>query len=225
MQNRQLHLLLLSPCHDGRMMQVLHGPTLEIPSVRVERLGSSFSEDCAAIHAKSFLHPWRETEFEKLVSVPECVALGVLFSGGASNNAPSACCRPRLRGFIIGKIAADEGEILTFAVNPPHQRQGIGTLLLDSLKREMALRKAGQLFLEVDEANGAARMLYEKSGFETVGIRKSYYRTKDALRSNALIMATRLSGASSGEETSGCGQGSNSASPIGTSSKIDRPHV
>ncbi len=40
---------------------------------------------------------------------------------------------------------------------------------------------AAHLTLEVRVSNLAARRLYERFGFEPVGVRKNYYRTEDAL--------------------------------------------
>ena len=42
--------------------------------------------------------------------------------------------------------------------------------------------------LEGNENNFPAGMLYEKKGFEVVGIRKKYYKGKD----NAIIMTKKL---------------------------------
>lgn len=176
-------------------------------SRRVIGLDQRHGEYCAAIHAKGFLHPWSRAEFDTLLAAPECVSFG--YPDGFASGKPGAP-NIRLIGFIIAKIAADEAEILTFAVDPLEQRQGIGSFLLDALMKEMASKKVQQLFLEVNEANSAARALYEKAGFKTVGIRKAYYRTNDSRRTNALIMMTRLSAAVSSPETNERGQRSKS---------------
>ena len=62
-----------------------------------------------------------------------------------------------------------EGEILQIVVDGAHRRQGLARLLLDFLPPEK------DIFLEVRAGNTAARALYERVGFEQVGLRKNYY--------------------------------------------------
>ncbi len=73
-----------------------------------------------------------------------------------------------------------EREILNIAVDPEFRRRGIGHLLL---AKELA--RGGIHFLEVRESNAAARELYDRQGFETVGRRKAYY---DHPRETAMLM-------------------------------------
>jgi ribosomal-protein-alanine N-acetyltransferase len=79
------------------------------------------------------------------------------------------------QGFVIVRSAGDEAEILTLAVDPSHRRQGLARTLL--IAAVTALRTAGakRLFLEVDEANVAARDLYRSLGAVAVGRRPRYY--------------------------------------------------
>ena len=58
-----------------------------------------------------------------------------------------------------------------------------GAALLGALFAESERRGAAVLRLEVRGSNLAARRLYEKNGFETVGKRKNYYEkpTEDAI--------------------------------------------
>jgi ribosomal-protein-alanine N-acetyltransferase len=48
------------------------------------------------------------------------------------------------------------------------------------------------LFLEVDEANAAARALYARFGFAEVGRRPAYYRTASGVKSTALVLRRAL---------------------------------
>jgi len=75
-------------------------------------------------------------------------------------------------GFVVSRAVADrEREILNIAVRPDLRRAGIATQLLQA---ELA-RGARVHFLEVRESNIAARQLYERFGFETIGSRPAYY--------------------------------------------------
>ena len=80
-----------------------------------------------------------------------------------------------LLGCVWARFVLDEGEIGNIAVAPEHRRRGVGEALLTALCAEAERRKATALLLEVRESNLAARRLYEKTGFETVGKRKNYY--------------------------------------------------
>ncbi|GAA1877492.1 ribosomal protein S18-alanine N-acetyltransferase [Pseudonocardia ailaonensis] len=77
-------------------------------------------------------------------------------------------------GFTAGPPQA-EAEVHTIGVDPAHQGKGIGRALLDALLG-VADEVHATVFLEVRTDNAAAIGLYEKTGFETVGLRKRYYR-------------------------------------------------
>jgi ribosomal-protein-alanine N-acetyltransferase len=78
-------------------------------------------------------------------------------------------------GFAMGRVAADEAEVLTIAVRPVAQRGGMGRMLMEALAREVSRRGAAALFLEVAETNAAARRLYAALGAAPVGRRRAYY--------------------------------------------------
>lgn len=88
-----------------------------------------------------------------------------------------------LLGYVWARFVLDEGDIGNIAVAPGSRRRGIGAALLAALLEEAARRQAAVVQLEVRESNLAARWLYEKNGFETVGKRKKYYEkpTEDAI--------------------------------------------
>ena len=88
-----------------------------------------------------------------------------------------------LLGYVGARFVLDEGEIGNIAVAPEQRRRGVGAALLGALFAESERRGAAVLRLEVRGSNLAARRLYEKNGFETVGKRKNYYEkpTEDAI--------------------------------------------
>jgi ribosomal-protein-alanine N-acetyltransferase len=92
-------------------------------------------------------------------------------------------------GFVLARAVADEAEILTLAVAPARRRRGIGTALLRGAIGEAARRGVRTLFLEVAEANEAARALYAAAGFAGCGRRRRYY----ADGGDALVLALSLS--------------------------------
>jgi ribosomal-protein-alanine N-acetyltransferase len=91
-------------------------------------------------------------------------------------------------GFAGILISPVDTEITNIVVKKSERKKGIGTLLLDRLI-EMAIKTGLEtISLEVNEKNVAAGHLYEKKGFEVVGIRKKYYNRTD----DAIIMTKKL---------------------------------
>lgn len=78
-------------------------------------------------------------------------------------------------GFIIIRLAADEMEILNFAVLPEFRRQGFGRSLLEAALREGQRRGALRAYLEVRASNAEAIEFYKTSAFEPSGCRPAYY--------------------------------------------------
>lgn len=81
--------------------------------------------------------------------------------------------------------APGEAYIQTIGVATTSQRNGIGTALLEALLGEARKRGARQVDLEVRADNAVAIALYERHGFERIGIRRGYYQPSGA---DALVM-------------------------------------
>ncbi len=94
-------------------------------------------------------------------------------------------------GYLLARLAADEGEILNLGVAPDARRRGVGRALVREGLAALAARGASQVFLEVRESNTAARALYAEFGFGEVGRRRGYYRrpVEDAVVLRAAISA------------------------------------
>jgi ribosomal-protein-alanine N-acetyltransferase len=93
---------------------------------------------------------------------------------------------------LIGRVVAGEAELLTLAVDPRSRGQGIGTELVKRFLAEALQRKAESAFLEVAADNTAAKALYARSGFVTVGRRPAYYRLADGESVDALVMVCNI---------------------------------
>ncbi|WP_441251670.1 ribosomal protein S18-alanine N-acetyltransferase [Kitasatospora sp. McL0602] len=78
-----------------------------------------------------------------------------------------------------------EGDVQTIAVDRDFQGAGLGAALLTDLITEAARRGCEELLLEVRADNPRAQHLYERFGFETIGIRPGYYQPADV---DALVM-------------------------------------
>jgi ribosomal-protein-alanine N-acetyltransferase len=90
-------------------------------------------------------------------------------------------------GFIGLWLLVGEAHIVTVAVRESYRRLGIGERLLIAAI-EMALEFDQEaLTLEVRKSNDAAQLLYEKYGFNRVGLRRRYYTDNNE---DAVLMTT-----------------------------------
>jgi ribosomal-protein-alanine N-acetyltransferase len=126
----------------------------------------------AALHAACFVtpRPWSEQEMAEVVATPHGFLL--LEEGG----------------FLIGRVIADEAELLTLAVAPALRRRGTARALVARFAAAAAERGATTAFLEVSEDNTAARALYAALGWQDAGRRRDYYVGPDGKRCDALVL-------------------------------------
>ena len=95
----------------------------------------------------------------------------------------------RITGFIIGRQAADQAEILNLAVARSARRKGQGGALAKAMLEEFRARRVSRAFLEVRESNETGIAFYEKQGFSRTSRRPGYYRDPDEA---AIVMEMNL---------------------------------
>ena len=117
---------------------------------------------------------WSAADFAGLLSSPGVFALG------------------DERGIALGRVAADEAELLTIAIAPAHRRAGLGRALLAAFGARAAAAGAATAYLEVAADNAGAIALYTAAGYVETGRRRGYYRCPDGRRTDAITMARRL---------------------------------
>ncbi|WP_375175726.1 GNAT family N-acetyltransferase [Pseudooceanicola sp.] len=132
--------------------------------------------ELAALHAAAFTtpRPWSEAEFASLLSDPHCF---LVTQAGA---------------FALGRVIADEAELLTIATPPSLRRRGLGRACLTGFDTAARARNARQAFLEVAANNAAAIALYLGNGWTISGKRPGYYRAPDGSRVDAQILGKPL---------------------------------
>lgn len=121
-----------------------------------------YAEECC------FAEPWTlamlESEIENPLSVIET----------ASRDGKTV-------GYALGRVVADEAELLKICVLGDYRRQGIAEKLLSELLTKMRERGAAACYLEVRSRNLPAISLYKRLEFAEIGLRKNYYRDDDAV--------------------------------------------
>jgi ribosomal-protein-alanine N-acetyltransferase len=128
------------------------------------------------LHAAVFPDAWPDVAFTSLLEHPEVFVL--------LGSRPEASSE---EGFILARVVAGEGEVLTFCVAEAARRCGLGRALLEAACEVARSRGSALMFLEVSERNSSARALYQESGFVEVGRRGAYYR-QGSLAADALVM-------------------------------------
>ena len=115
-----------------------------------------------------FAEPWTlamlESEIENPLSVIE-----------------TACRDGKTVSYALGRVVADEAELLKICVLGDYRRQGIAEKLLSELLTKMHEKGAAACYLEVRSRNLPAISLYKRLGFAEIGLRRNYYRDDDAV--------------------------------------------
>ncbi|OFW54459.1 MAG: ribosomal-protein-alanine N-acetyltransferase [Actinobacteria bacterium RBG_16_70_17] len=122
----------------------------------------------AALEQRVFADPWSENAFREELATASRRYL-VAEEGRA------------ILGYGGLLVVEDDAHIVTLAVEPGTRGQGLGTRLMLRLAEEALRAGAAHLTLEVRVSNQPAQSLYRRFGFETVGLRRHYYRDEDAL--------------------------------------------
>jgi ribosomal-protein-alanine N-acetyltransferase len=147
-------------------------------------VGALDLERAAALHRQAFEplgeRPWTRRDMAELLASPGVAGLFVVVDG-------------REEGVGLWRMAADEAELLTIAVQADRRRQGLGRRLLDAVVERARHDGARSLFLEVGADNAPARSLYAQAGFLEVGRRPAYYQ-RAAGFADALVLRLTLIG-------------------------------
>ncbi|MDB5561914.1 MAG: Ribosomal-protein-S18p-alanine acetyltransferase [Hyphomicrobiales bacterium] len=138
------------------------------------------AEALARLHALGFYRGWPKSDF---------------FSYLTETATPAyiACdAKRRVIGFAMLRVADDEAELLTIAVDPKWRGKGIGKALLRATFQDLLMSPVQKMFLEVAADNPAAIHLYRQEGFAEIGRRQGYYARADGKPATALVMARNL---------------------------------
>jgi len=129
------------------------------------------------IEQQAYTHPWDAATFR------DCFKIGYhAFIGEKAGNTV---------GYGILSVGAGECHLLNICVKTDLQGQGLGRHLLENLIEVATRQRAETMFLEVRASNRRAVVLYQRAGFNEIGLRKGYYPA-DAGREDAIVMARML---------------------------------
>ncbi|WP_404400803.1 ribosomal protein S18-alanine N-acetyltransferase [Pelagibacterium halotolerans] len=139
------------------------------------------ADTLAKLHAQGFYRGWPHEDFEAYLADPLQTPSYVALDN-----------RRTPRGFAMLRIAGDECELLTIAVDKKLRGKGIGRALLAAAFADLRMTPVRSMFLEVDETNLGAIKLYKNMGFAEIATRKGYYSKPDGSAATALVMRANL---------------------------------
>lgn len=96
-------------------------------------------------------------------------------------------------GYVCVRVMYEEAQVCNIAVLPEYCRQGIATDLLQNMLSFVFENGCKRCELEVNVQNEPAVALYQKCGFEIVGVRKNFYRRTRYDSRDAYTMVYELS--------------------------------
>ena len=130
----------------------------------------------AELERRCFSQPWSEAMLTEELYNSQARFLTAVYDGG-----------------VLGYIGVQEicGEccITSVAVFDEYRRLGVGSALLDAAENGARSRECEFITLEVRVSNAAAVSLYEKRGYQRMGVRPGFYTLPDE---DALIMTKVL---------------------------------
>ena len=94
-----------------------------------------------------------------------------------------------IAGYVGSEAVLDSADMMNIAVTPEFRRQGVGVALVNGLISRLQCKSVAFLLLEVRVSNKPAIAMYEKLGFQQVGLRPRYYCNP---REDAFVMRKEL---------------------------------
>ena len=128
----------------------------------IKQINSENSNICYELDLKS-IKLWNKDQWKNELEKDYVTAMGIF-----SNNL--------LLGICVFHKMYDEAEISYLSVLPSYKRKGLGKKLIHNIIRQCKNDNIKKIFLEVSLKNKQALNFYDDFGFETIRIRKKYYR-------------------------------------------------
>ena len=163
-------------------------------------------ENLAMLHARAMpdTRAWSAKSFTDLLAIPGTFLTPIpsslqIYAGGSEQSERGAApptaattkSAQKILAFALGRVTLDEAELLTLAVDPAHQRQGLGRQCLAQFEAKAQENGATRAFLEVAASNHAALALYRNTGWTQDGTRPNYYATATG-REDAILFSKCL---------------------------------
>ncbi|MBU3577912.1 ribosomal protein S18-alanine N-acetyltransferase [Polynucleobacter sp. UK-Kesae-W10] len=147
-----------------------------------------------AIESISHLHPWTRGNFSDSLSAGHwAYCIRPQADQGALQ--PGSYLDPQvLWAYCILFPAVDELHLLNITVSPKLRQFGLGSRMMAAIEGVAAQQQMPRIILEVRPSNTPAIALYQKLGYEQIGLRKNYYpvNPQSGIREDAIVMAKSI---------------------------------
>lgn len=156
---------------------VAESPSLS--SLQFARMQVGDLPEVVAIENDVYPHPWTRGNF-----------LDSLYSGyeAWTLREPSGA----LAGYFLVMLAMDEAHLLNISVRRDLHGKGVGRMQLDKVVDVAKEKGMTSILLEVRPSNERALAVYNRYGFERIGVRKAYYPASNNTREDAIVMRFHL---------------------------------
>jgi len=156
--------------------------------LQIRRMTLQDVDSVMAVERRSFTAPWsRQAFMTELIDNQFARYIVAVYDG-------------RLVGYAGVWLIIDEGHVTNVAVDPDFRGLHLGESLMRALVSICLANSATRMTLEVRVSNVNAKHLYEKLGFESVGLRKGYYTDNNE---DAMIMWADLPPLAANGDTGG----------------------
>ncbi len=133
-------------------------------STRLSRIADY--EDILIIENVCFKYPWSYKELEKTVKDTDTICMVGEIEG-------------EILCYIIYRNHEKFVEILNLAVHPSKQKRGLGTKLINILKKKLSAERRSFVQVMVQERNLVAQVFFRSCGFRACSIRRNQYEEMD----------------------------------------------
>ena len=136
--------------------------------IHIREINYKNSNSCYEMDLKTIKH-WSRNQWKNELEKDYITGIGIQY-------------KKSILGICVFYKIHDEAEIRYLSVDPNYKRRGLGKKLIYHIFKECKKEKIKRIFLEVSIKNKQALSFYDYLGFETIGIRKKYYKDgSDAL--------------------------------------------
>ncbi len=156
-------------------------PPAELKSISLLLADPSHASRIAALHHIVFGPAPSPSELSELLADPNALAFVATHEGGE-----------KLVGYVIGRVAGDDAEILWIGVDGAWRRRGIGQHILGGFERAAQRIGLERMVFEVAVDNDAALALYQEAGFAQIASRPEYYKRANGQTVDAALLAKSL---------------------------------
>tara|TARA_B100000212_G_scaffold320820_1_gene278937 strand:+ start:251 stop:688 length:438 start_codon:yes stop_codon:yes gene_type:complete len=130
--------------------------------VSIKEINHKNSKSCYELDLKSIKH-WNQNQWKNEIEKDYVTAMGIFLDKS-------------MLGVCVFHKMYDEAEIRYLSVHPSYQRRGLGKKLINKIFKVCKKNNIKRIFLEVSIKNKQALSFYDHFEFETIRIRKKYYK-------------------------------------------------